>query len=232
MLWFGKKKKDAEAAEVEDANVEAFDESEATEDEILELLNEDEDADAEAPEEETDAEEAEEDGDSEVPADVIKAVSSVDELVGIISAKPIGAMQFMRKEGLEVFALKEVYLRIAEVWGSVSMAREYTPAEYARIMLAIELLESPDDFYVLPTVTDEERENAIITFCDEKYGGGGKKYARNTERFAKMVRDNGDMEEWLAHSKYILTEKIIEFCERNGIDFGDNTEDGAEKSDE
>ena len=59
MLWFGKKKKDAEAAEVEDANVEAFDESEATEDEILELLNEDEDAAAEAPEEETDAEEAE-----------------------------------------------------------------------------------------------------------------------------------------------------------------------------
>ena len=203
MLWFGKKKKDI-TEETEDSEIVSSDEieEEADEEEIIALLNEDDEAEESA--EELKAEEESSEAEKpQTPADVVKRVTSIDELVETASSKPIGAIQFMRKENNEVFYLKEVYLRIARVWGSVSMAREYTPTEYARIMLAVELIEDKDAFYVIPGISDEEREAAIISFCDEKYGGGGKKYVKNLERFAKLVKENGDMDEWLAHTKYI-----------------------------
>lgn len=228
MLWFGKKKKKDIENEIENEPViDADGEDSATEEEIIDILNEDGSPEAA---ETVEAEETEQTDDS--PKDVIRVIKSIDELADYVSSKTIGTMQFMRKENNEAFDLREVYIRVAEVWGSVSMAREYTPAEYARIMLAIELLESPDDFYVLPTVSDEEREKAIIDFCDEKYGGGGKKYARNLDRFARLVRDNGDMDEWLAHSRWLITEKVTEFCEKNGIEFGSESETVTEESDE
>lgn len=243
MLWFGKKKKalDEEVDVIEeDKELDTADEveeeldldedvDEVSEDEILDELNSDGNSDGEIAEsaeaDESDSEEATDDED--VKADVVKTVSSLDELVEHVNGKAIGAIQFLRKENNEVFDLREVYLRIARVWGSVSMAREYTPAEYAKIMLAIHVIESPDDFYVLPVITDEEREKAIIDFCEEKYGGSGKKYARNVDKFAKLVNENGDKEDWLAHTKCIVTEKITEFCEKNGITF-----DSIEKADE
>lgn len=233
MLWFGKKKKkealDEEVDVIEeDKELDTADEvekeldleedvDEVSEDEILDELNSDGQTD----------EESDEDEDEDIKVDVVKTVSSLDELVEHVNGKAIGAIQFMRKENNEVFDLREVYLRIARVWGSVSMAREYTPAEYAKIMLAIDVIGAPDDFYVLPVITDEEREKAIIDFCEEKYGGSGKKYARNVDKFAKLVNENGDKEECLAHTKCLVTEKITEFCEKNGITF-----DSIEKADE
>jgi len=235
MLWFGKKKKkeaENEAVDIIEENTEAEEKLDldddvevVSEDEILESLNEndeddlDTDSDEELGESFCDEEDEQEDTSDEPATDVLTPITSLDMLVEYVSGKPIGAMQFMRKENNEAFDLREVYLRIARVWGSVSMAREYTPAEYAKIMLAIELVEDPDKFYVLPFLTDEEREQAILDFCEEKYGENGKRYVKNTDKFARLVNANGDKEEWLAYTKEIITEKITDFCRENGISF-------------
>lgn len=233
MLWFGKKNKvkdeekdltenDVETYEIDEDDVE---EDEATDEEILESLNEDAVEVDSIPDDEIPAEAA------DASADIAKTVTSLDELAEFVNSKGAASMQFMRKSNNEVFALREVHLRLAKVWSSVSMARECTPSEYIKIMLASELIDSPEDFYVLPTLSEAEREEAIIGFCAERYGGNGKKYVRNTEKFARLVNDNGDKEEWLAYTKWIITNKVTEFCENNGIVF-ETCESSEEKEDE
>jgi len=235
MLWFGKKKKkeaEDEAVGIIEASTGVEEKLDLDDDveviseaEILESLNENDEADIDTDSDEELDEEDDGNADNSV-SDVLTSITSLDMLIDYVNGKPIGAIQFMRKENNEAFHLREVYLRIARVWGSVSMAREYTPAEYAKIMLAIELVEDPDKFYVLPMLTDEEREQAIIEFCEEKYGGNGKKYARNTDKFAKVVNANGDKDEWLAYTKSVIAEKVADFCKENGISFDGSKEVG------
>ena len=131
----------------------------------------------------------------------------------------------MRKSGNEAFEIRDSHLRIAGIWGSVSMAKEYKPSEYAKIMLALEILENPDDFYILPALTEEEREKAIMDFCSDKYGINGKKYAKNTLKFAKLVKSSGDYDEWLAYTKIAVMSKVDTFCKENGIIFESVTEE-------
>ena len=168
--------------------------------------------------------------DQELP-DATKTPRSVDELADIVNNKGIGAVQYMKKSTGEVIELREIHFRYARVWGVVSMGREFTPLEYARIMLAAEILEDEDAFYVLPSLTDDEMQEAIIGFCEEKYGVNGKKYAKNTEKFAKLVKSYDDMDEWLSYSKTAVIEKIVEFCAENDISF-DNTDDAKEEPNE
>lgn len=148
----------------------------------------------------------------------VKAVS-LNGLAEFVSMRHTLNLQFMKKDTLEVFELRESHLRIARVWGTVSMSRECSKAEYAKIMLAVELLKSPDDFYVLPALTESDLKKAIGDFCEEKYPEKSKKYSGNPKKFAKIVEVNGDEEEWKLFVKELLYKKTEDFCNENGIIF-------------
>ncbi len=163
---------------------------------------------------------ADEGGEDEaLAATVTVKVDSLNALAEFVALRHPINLQFMKKESPEVFELREAHLRIARVWGTVSMSRECTAEEYAKIMLAIELLESPDDFYVLPALTESDIKEAMADFCEEKYGVGGRKAAGNPKKFARLVEENGDKEEWKLYVKELLYKKTADFCEENGITF-------------
>lgn len=243
MLWFGKKKKEDKKTDEEDILFNEYAED-STEEEILDALNEEEPAPAPDPEDEsmfdseiTDNEEDElgegeqtEEQTSDVQ--VTTLISSFDELCDFVNRKPIGYVQYMRKNEMEVFQLRDLHLRIASVWGSVSMSAEYSDKDYAKIMLACELLSEPDSFYVLPMLTESERNAAIMSFCLETYGENGKKYVKNTEKFAKLVKENDDLEAWLEYTEGLVRLKIERFCRKNGIKFDDIPENEGEDDDE
>lgn len=192
--------------------------------------NEETDEDApDADEYETDDEEDETDDEeddidfSEFP-EIAKKMTSLDEFAEFVNAKAIGNIQFFNKETQEVFELREGHLRIAKIWGSVSMAREYHPAEYARIMLAIEVLNEREKFLIVPSLSEEDGKAAISEFCALKYGDSGKKYTSSPEKFAKIVKANDDMDEWRAFNKELIYDKLIGFCDDNGIVFEETGE--------
>lgn len=251
MFWNKKKKNESEEDLYDLADVN--DEDDVTEDEesegygVAESESDEKDAYAEELEEgeedgdfeeENDFEETEEtldghsdsDGQEDTSGITVSArVSSLNSLAEFVSLRHGLNLQFMRKDSDEVFELRESHFRLARVWGSVSMYRQCSAEEYAKITLAMELLENPEGFYVLPALTDSDIKAAMMEFCEEKYGEKSKKYARNPKKFAKMVDDNGDNEEWKLFLKERLYKKTEDFCMENGITFSD--EDG-EESDE
>ncbi len=163
-----------------------------------------------------------------VPSVAVTAkINSLNSLAEFIFLRNPVNLQFMRKGTNEVFELREYHLRVAKVWGSVSMSRECAPSEYAKIMLAIELLEKPDDFFVLPALTESDIKNGMQEFCQEKYGEKSKKYAGNIKKFAKFVESNGDKDEWKLFIKEILYKKTEDFCKENEIIF-EKSEDSDE----
>jgi hypothetical protein len=105
------------------------------------------------------------------------------------------------------------------------MGREIAPAEYARITLAGEVLNDIDDFYILPSLSDDEMAGAVIGFCDEKYGMNGKKYVKNPEKFIKFLKENGDLDDWKIFVKAATVEKLTEYCAENGIAFAEDEVD-------
>ena len=239
MFWFGKRKNKEESAKkdiIEDTEVkeETEDEDELAElDEVDELESEDlEDvekiygSDEDEDETEDEDDETEKQVYPELP-DVSKVITSIDMLAEFVTTKAVGEMQFFNKENHEAFALREAHLRIAKIWGSVSMATEYPPQEFARIMLALEVIGEGEKFLVIPSLTEEEGKQAIIDFCEQKYSVNGKKYVSNVQKFAKLVNENGDMDEWLAYNKELVYDKLVDFCDDNGITF-DRSEDGSE----
>lgn len=167
--------------------------------------------------------------DSAPKVTVTVRVDSLSSLVEFISLRHPLNLQFMKKETGEVFELREAHLRIARVWGTVSMARECSAMEYAKIMLAIELLENPDDFYVLSALTENDLKKAMEDFCEEKYGEKSKKYANNSKKFAKLVESNGDEEEWKLFAKELTYKKTEDFCEENGITFSESNEEDTDE---
>jgi hypothetical protein len=232
MFWFGKRKNKEE--NVKKDIIEDTEENEDI-DELVELDESDELEDLEDVEkvygsdDDEDEPEGEEGGQPIYPdlPEVSKAITSLDMLAEFVTTKATGEMQFLNKETCEAFALREAHLRIAKVWGSVSMAVEYPPQEFARIMLALEVIGEGEKFLVIPSLTEDEGKQAIIDFCEEKYSINGKKYASNVAKFAKLVGENGDMDEWLAYNKELVYDKLVEFCDDNGITF-DRSEEGSE----
>lgn len=245
MLWFGKKKKEEQAQEDDILYSESVDEN-ITEEEILEALTEEDEAgdsdDAlmfdtsvtenlenseessqsngeDEPEESDESIELEESSESDIK--VTRIINTFNELCEYVSKKPIGCIQYMRKENKEVFQLRETHLRIASSWGSISMARDYSERDYAKIVLANDVLFNPSDFYILPMLTDEERENAIKTFCMENYAENGKKYAKNPDKFSKLVNEKNDTEKWIEFTKGLICSKLEAFCSKNEILFDD-----------
>ena len=189
MFWNRKKKDKIEQDEKDELLEEEFDEEAEFEDEGEEI---------------------------EVP-DVTVKVNSFDELLDFVSARKGTVLQFMNKETGDVFELREAHIRMAGVWGSISMHRECSPTEYARVMLAMELTENPEGFYVLPALTETEMKKAVTEFCEERYHENGKRYASSPDKFVKLVEENGDEEEWRAYAKAALYDKLRAFCEEKGI---------------
>lgn len=237
MFWFGKRKdkeekikkdnvEDSEEILDEDEDIDELaelDEIEETDGENLEDIEKiygSEDEDNETGEEEAETDYA------DLP-DVAKVMTSLDMLAEFVTSKSIGELQFLNKENREAFSLREAHLRLAKVWGSVSMARECSPSEFARIMLALEVIEENEKFLLLPSLSEEEGKQAIIDFCEQKYGGNGKKYASNVQKFAKLVKENGDMDEWRSFNKELVYDKLVDFCDEHGITFG-RAEENAE----
>ncbi len=166
-----------------------------------------------------------EEAEPEPEIQVTKIVTSFDDLCDYINSKPIGYVQYMRKENNEAFQLRDYHLRLARVWGSNSMYREFSDREYARIMLAMELIESPEDFYVLPMFTNSETQASIMTFCEESFGLNGKKFVKNTAKFAKFVKEKGCREDWNTYTGELMKLKVERFCDKNRIVFDcENTE--------
>lgn len=162
----------------------------------------------------------------EAPAVTVAVkVGSLNSLAEFVSLRHPMNLQFMRKGTNEVFEIRESHLRIARVWGTVSMSRECSATEYAKIMLALELLEDPDGFYVLPALTEGDLKKAITEFCEEKYDGKSKKYANNPKKFMRLVESNGDKEEWELFLKEQLYKKTADFCDENGIEFSEPDEE-------
>lgn len=238
MFWFGKRKnkEDNIKKDIIEDTEEKIDETEDIDelvalDEAEELENEDlEDVDTIYGSDEDEEEEDEEDEEKhifpELP-DVSKVITSIDMLAEFVTTKSIGEMQFFNKENYEAFALREAHLRIAKIWGSVSMATEYPPQEFAKIMLALEVIGEREKFLIIPSLTEEEGKQAIIDFCEQKYSVNGKKYASNVQKFAKLVNENGDMDEWISYNKELVYDKLVDFCDDNGITF-DRSEEGSE----
>ncbi len=220
MGWLGKE-------DMQEYEKEGDDKSEdVSYDEIIEALNvadeEDDDENEEMNTAKKDEQDDSEEQEEKNEISVSETVSDIDALCDFVNKKAVGAIQYMRKSdsgSYEVFQIKEVHLRIARVWGSVSMAREYSERDFARIMLAIEIIDAPDDFYVLPYFTEEEKTAAIIEFCEKEYNLNGKKYAKNTKKFAKLIKKNDATEEWLAFTGELVRVKVEEFCGNNGIEF-------------
>lgn len=181
------------------------------------------------PEELSEADETDEpDLDNEEASVTVKA-TSLNALAEFVSLRHPLNLQFMRKGTNEVFELRESHLRIARVWGSVSMSRECSKTEYAKIMLAVELIESPDGFYVLPALTENDLKKAAADFCEEKYTEKSKKQTGNLKKFAKIVEANGDVEEWKLFVRELLYKKTEDFCEENGISFPESGEENADE---
>ena len=232
MFLFGKKKKKEEpieeekldlTEEKEEIELDLDDDVEVMSDvEILKSLSEDDDEDGEEYEDE------EESSEPEVEThDVTKVPASFDELADIVSAKKNGAVLYMKKATKEVFSLREYHFRYAGIWGVVSMGREVSPHEYARITLAGEVLENESEFFILPYLSDSEFYDTVCGFCEERYGINGKKYAKNSEKFSDLVNGNDDLDEWKMYFKAAIVDKLSDFCEVNGIEF-----DSEEESDE
>ena len=230
MFWFGKKKnkniQDEEAAK--NSNVpEEKPESENIEEDLEEdidldsayLIDCEDDADCgEAADEEDEAEREENEAQARC---VTVDIGSLDDLAEFVNNRAVGALQFMNKETLDAFEIRESHIRMAEVWGSISMARECSPDEYARIMLAAKLIEDPESFYVLPGLTENEVKQAIKNFCSERYGSNGKKYASDFSKFSAFLKEQDDLTEWKAFTKEAVYDKLTEFCKSNNIDFSD-----------
>lgn len=142
---------------------------------------------------------------------------SVLQLAEFANSRGSGNMQFMSKKTHEVFELRESHFRLARVWGSVTVARECSPEEYALIALAMDIIENEDDYYMLPGLTDTELDRAIEQFCEDKFSISGKKYSKAPERFLKLLKENDRLDEWKEHTFSLLCTKLERFCEENGI---------------
>ncbi len=207
MFWNRKKKEDPTEEKEENELFEDTADGETEEDDVREeYAEEDEDGEDEVTEED------------EIP-DVTVKIDSFDALMEFVTERKASGLQFMNKMTHEAFELRESHIRIAGVWGSVSMSRECSPLEYAKIMLATELTEAPDRFYVLPALSEKEAKQAVVGFCKERYNENGKKYASAPKKFIDLVESNGDEEEWKAYVKAAMYDKLKAFCEENGIEF-------------
>ena len=229
MFLFGKKKKKDEPIEDEELEITEAEDTDDTEldlDEDVEVMSE-EDILESLSENDGDDGEDEEGEDAEKPetVDVTKTPKCFEELADIVASKRSGAIQYMKKSTGEVFSLREYHFRYAKVLGAVSMGREIAPTEYARITLAGEVLADIDAFYILPSLSDDEMAEAVIGFCDEKYGMNGKKYVKNPEKFIKLLKENGDLDDWKLYSKAATVEKLTEYCAENGIVFEEDEAD-------
>ena len=242
MFWNKKKKEDSEEEqdlydvcddeESDDARDDTCEEDET-------LIEDIEDTDAED-NEEFDPEEyfKDEGGETEENKDgaetdggagitVTARVGSLNSLVEFISLRHPVNLQFMKKETNEVFELRESHFRLARAWGSVSMYRECSAEEYAKIALATELLENPESFYVLPDLTEGDIKTAMLDFCQEKYDQKSKKYAQSLKKFSRFIESNGDKEEWKLFLREVLYKKTEDYCIENEIVFDE--EDGEEE---
>ena len=219
MFWKKKNDKIEEEEELFEADVE-LDEGEAEEAEVDgEIFEETED--------EVPAEEAEQ-------ANICYKIQNLNQLATFANKRGNGTMQFMTKETHEVFELRDVHFRIAEVWGTVTMARECSADEYARVMMAIELRDNPFGFYMLPGLTEAEVRQAIEDFCEDRFDVNGKKYAKKPEKFTKLIKENDMREEWDDYTRALVYDKLEVFCEEKGIVFGsdeDITEENGDGSD-
>ncbi len=226
MLWFKKKAKDeANSVEAEEKTELKTEETELTESENFEeeFFNE-----AEFSEETEETEETEDNNENESEieteeciADLTVKIKSLDDMAEFMNDRRSDGMQFMKKDTLEAFELRERHLRLARVWGSVSMSRECPPEEYGKIMLALELLQSQNDYYVLPLLDEKTLKIKIQEFCEQNYGSDGKKYSKSPEKFAQLLKENDDIQEWKVFSKEAMYDLSAEFCDKNGIDFSD-----------
>jgi len=233
MFLFKRKKRETDKEEIvsknENIEVEELEEDELTE---LDALDDDDTTDADKlygedngeDDEEDELEDAQELNYEDLP-DVAKKVTSLDMLAEFITSKAVGAIQYLNKQTHEAFELREYHFRIAKIWGSVSMAHEYSPVDFAKIALAMEVIEENDKFLVLPSLTESECKQAIIDFCEQKYSENGKKYVSNTQKFAKLVKENNDMEEWRSFNKELVFDKLVDFCDDNNIVFEDSEVD-------
>ena len=226
MFLFGKKKKDEPIEEEELETAVVAEENELDLDDDVEVMSEDDILQSLSEDDEDNEEDDEDTDEVEAPIpEVTKTPASFDELADIVSSKKSGAVQYMKKSTGEVFSLREYHFRYANVLGAVSIGREIAPTEYARITLAGEVLENIDAFYILPSLTDEEMIKTIIDFCEEKYGVSGKKYAKNLNKFVKLLKDKDDTDEWKLYLKAATVEKLTEYCAENGITFAEDTDD-------
>ena len=226
MFWFGKKKNKKRFDE-EEKQLESEDEADTSETESEKTYSQSYSSESDSDTENDDLSEKTEDAELELP-DVTVKISSLDDLAEFVNSRTAGSLQFMYKETLDAFEIRESHIRMAEVWGSISMARECTPIEYAKIMLAIELTENPERFYVIPGLTENEVKQAIKNFCSEYYGDNGKKYAADFSKFSDFVKKQGDLAEWKAFTKEAVYDKLTEFCENNCIEFSGEDAQGDE----
>ncbi|MBR2460204.1 MAG: hypothetical protein IKB34_03125 [Clostridia bacterium] len=181
--------------------------------------------DSEREEENAEQEDSEEDV-APPTRQVLYKVNSLEQLATFANKRGNGVMQFMAKDTCEVFELREAHFRIAQVWGTVTMARECSADEYSRVMLAMEIIDHEENYYSLPGLTEKEVCQAIEDFCRDNFSVNGKKFSRKPEKFTKLLKENDRREDWDEYTKSLVYDKLEAFCEKNGISFA--TEEDAE----
>ena len=210
MFWKKKKENIEEEEDITDVSEEEYAEESDEEDELVE----------ESAHDETDED-----------VSVCYKISNLNQLATFANKRGNGTMQFMTKKTLEVFELRDAHFRIAEVWGTVTMARECSPDEYARVMMAIELRDNPDDFYMLPGLTEGEIRQAIEDFCTDNFSVDGRKYSKKPEKFTKLLKENDMREQWDDYTRALVYDKLEAFCDEKGIVFDSEEEITEEDND-
>lgn len=163
------------------------------------------------------------DTDEQTPAktQVTKKIGSIDELADFANEKSGASLIFMNRETHEVFDLKEVHIRMSEHLGTVMMIKQWTESDLERLMLAKDVTENKDAYYIVPTLDESEIKGAMADFADEYFGNNTKKYTKNYDKFASVLKQNDLGTEWKIYTKAVLYDKLTEFCEQNGIVFED-----------
>ena len=238
MFWNRKKKENSESDEFNLKADEEMTESTEEDEELADFEDYDEKSVEEDADEDEISDEDADDSENAQEAEVLTTkqitckIKSLDQLATFANKRGNGVMQFMSKKNHEVFELRDAHFRIAQVWGTVTMARECSADEYARVMLAIELRDNRDDFYMLPGLTENEVKGAIEDFCRDNFSVNGKKYSRKPEKFTKLLKENDRREEWDEYTKALVYDKLEAFCNDNGIVFDENKTDAEEVTEE
>lgn len=157
-------------------------------------------------------------------------IISVPAAVGLLKTQTDDTLQFCDRETLELFAIRESHLEIAEDWGTISAYRAYSARQLRYISHAQDFLGNPDGFIPLPRLDKLDHNALMLSFAaaqsDEiirkKLTAAAKSiFGNKFKRFREEIDRFGITEEWKAFLGDAYGDYIKKWCEDNSLPFTD-----------